>query len=795
MAGIKTYKILITTILFLGLTSWFSDGHAQALPNLQKDFAAYQQSNLREKLFVHINKSFYEAGEILWFKVYCTDAASNKPLGLSKVAYVELTDDNHAAVVQTMVALKDGMGSGSVYLPFSLNSGHYLFRAYTSWMKNFDPAYFFESRVTVFNPRKPMADAKPAAAGYDVQFFPEGGHLVLGINNRVAFKVTGSDGKGVAAGGIIVTSHGDTAAKISTFKFGIGSFVFTPQANENYKAIINVNGQALTKDLPQIYTSGYALQVTDDGGKWNVHVQSSGVDPSGKVYLVLHNNYKIGQAEEIHPDQQGVADVGIDKNKADEGISYITLFDAGQRPVCERVIFKRPSAKLLIDARTDQPTYATRQKVGISLSAKDERNASTSANLSVSVFRADGLQDTSPDQITGYLWLRAALKGYIESPGYYLENIDKEADEALDNLLLSQGWRQFDWSKVPGGTTAGFKFLPEYTGPIITGRITNIIDNKPAAGITAYLTVNGNPQQLHVAKSDSSGRVLFNVQNFYGQHELVAQANATVDSTYRVDIQSPYSDAASAGRAGVLDLNPDIKKSLLENSVNMQVQNIFSGNQIKQFYNPVTDSTWFFGKPGKSYKLDDYTRFTTMEEVLREYVVSIAVAKRQGKFIIHMFDEDRLLGDPLILLDGVPVFDADKVFKWDPLKIKRLDVVSHDYLYGPVMFHGIMSFTTYKGDGTAFEIDPHAVVLDYDGLQTERKFYSPVYDSETQRNSTIPDFRTALYWNPDVNIDSTGKRNLSFYTSDKPGQYIGVIEGITANGQSGSKIFTFEVKK
>jgi hypothetical protein len=793
MAGITKYKILIAAFLLTGCFCLSPGGYAQTLPGLQKDFTEYQHNNLREKLYVHINKSFYEAGEILWFKIYCVDASNNKPLGLSKVAYVEFMDENNNPVLQSMVALKDGMGNGSFSLPFSLISGRHMFRAYTSWMKNFDAGHFFESTVTIVNPRSPISETKPAAA-YDVQFFPEGGHLVQDMTSKVAFKVTGSDGKGVECDGIVIASHGDTAAKFSTFKFGIGSFMFTPKAGETYKAIIRINGQGLTKDMPQVYGSGYTLQVTDNGDKWSVHVQNS-ADSLKTAYLMLHNNYVIKQVEAVHLTQRGAADILIDKNKPDEGISYITLFDEEQRPVCERMIFRRPMSGLLIDAQLDKAVYETRNKVSVTLSAKNEKKSNTSADLSVSVFRADELQDTNPEHISGYLWLRSALKGYIESPDYYLENTGKEADEALDNLLLSQGWAQFDWSRVSAEHSPKFRFLPEYTGPVLTARITNTSNGKPASGITAYLTINGDPQQLHIAKSDSAGKLMFNTQNFYGRHEIVVQTNTTVDSTYRIDVQSPFAEGIVNGKKEALDLNLDNRKALAENSLDMQVQNIFSGNQIKQFYRPSADSAWFFGKPTKTYKLDDYTRFTTMEEVLREYVVSIAVAKHQGKFVIHMFNGDQLLGDPLILLDGIPVFDADKLFKWDPLKIKRLDVVSQDYLYGSALFNGIMSFTTYKGDGSTIEIDPHAVVLDYDGLQLERKFYSPVYDSAAQRNSTIPDFRTALYWNPQVITGSSGNSNLSFYTSDKPGRYMGIIEGITSDGKSGSKIFTFEVKK
>ncbi len=393
------------------------------------------------------------------------------------------------------------------------------------------------------------------------------------------------------------------------------------------------------------------------------------------------------------------------------------------------------------------------------------------------------------------MWLRADLKGTIESPDLYLDDINQDTDEALDNLMLSQGWTQFDWTKILSGTTPHFKFLPEYTGPIVAGRIANTHDNTPAKGITTYLTIPGPPNELYITRSDSTGRLLFSTQKFYGSKEIVVQTNSLQDSTYHIEVTNPFSDQRSTNPLTEFTINTDIKTTLVENNVNMQVQNIFAANQLKQFYDPQIDSTSFFGKPGKTYLLDNYTRFPTIEEVLREYVGSIAVAKRQGKFTVRMYNVDKPLGDPLILLDGDPIFDADKIFKIDPLRIKRLDVVNTNYLYGPAYFNGIMSFTTYKNDGINFDIDPHAVVLDYEGLQLERKFYSPVYDTESQINSTIPDFRNTLYWNPNADTRSDGKINLQFYTGDKASHYIGIVEGITVNGEAGYQSFSFEVKK
>jgi hypothetical protein len=779
--------IIILMISFFAVNSW---GQAQVA--IEKSFADHKDNTAREKLFVHINKSFYTTGEIVWFKLYCTDAKDNKPLGLSKVAYVELIDEHRTAVVQTMIALNDGMGGGSFYLPFTLASGIYKLKAYTAWMRNFDASYFYENTITVLNPFRPGASVKSPPEVISVRLMPEGGRLVQGLQSKVAFKITDGEGKGLDEKGAIVDTHGDTVARFSTLKFGMGSFMLRPMPGERYKAIIKPNNLPFSWDLPQVSLSGYVLQVIDNGEAWHVNVKNSDSTVSHTAYLILHNNYSSEQVKELHL-ANGVAQLSINKSQAAEGISYITLFDDAGAPVCERMVFRRPTGKLLINASPGHNEYNKRSKVDVSIVAFDEHKDIAPANMSVSVFRADDLQNKDPEHISGYLWLKASLKGRIESPDYYLNDTGAEVNTALDNLLLTQGWTQFNWSKTDDA--AKMRFLPEYTGPIVTARVINIADNTPAPEKMVYLTINGTPQQLYVAKSDSAGKVIFNTQNFYGPHEVVVQTNGQVDSTCRVDIQSPYAEPGTGMHVGSFRMDSDLKTAIDESSLNIQVQNIFAASQTKQFYPAATDSTWFFGKPTRTYKLDDYTRFTTMEEVLREYVGYIAVAKHQGKFGIKIFNGDLLLGNPLVLLDGIPVFDADKVFKWDPLKIKQLDVVHSNYVYGPTLFNGIMSFTTYKGEGASIEIDPHAVVVDYEGLQQQRKFYSPAYDTEAHVNSTLPDFRTALYWNPNIITDASGKSSFTFYTSDKPGQYIGILEGITPTGKTGSGYFSFSVKK
>jgi len=793
-ANKKSLRRLKAVLVFLIVLFGGHVSKAQVLNGLQNKFARYNGNILREKIYTHTNKNFYLAGEILWFKLYCVNDSTNITTGISKVAYVELLDNNHVAVIQAKISLKDGVGNGSLFIPLSLPNGNYLLRAYTSWMKNFDAGFFFEKQLTIVNPIiSPAATAVVASPAYDIRFMPEGGHLVSGLVSKVAIKVTGADGKGVNCAGAIFNKQNDTVARFKTLKFGIGNFVFTPQADDAYKAIIYLNGQPVVKDLPGISAAGYVMQVTpvDDG--WDVHVQSSA--GASTVFLLAHSKHALKSAQEASL-ADGKATFHISKNKLEDGSTYLTLFNDQQRPVCERLIFKRPLKKLLVTAQPDNKVYGTRKKVSFDVSAQNQDSKATAASLSVTVYRDDDLQNADASDISSYLWLSSGLKGHVESPGYYLDNNSREADEALDNLLLAQGWSQFDWDRILAGGPATFTYLPEYTGHIISGQVVSTISKAPGRHITGYLSVPGIHQQLYPSISDSTGRMLFNTRDFYGSGEIIVQTNPQTDSTYRIDIKSPFSDQYSPTTLPSFALLPAMESALTEGSINMQVQNIFKGNNLEQFYAKQIDSGPFYGTPGKTYKLDDYTRFNTIEEVLREYVTSISVSKRQNKFNVGVLNAHKPLGSkPLIMLDGVPLFDQDKIFHQDPLTIQKLEMVTTDYMYGPVVFNGIMSFATYKGDLKGLELDPHAVVLDYEALQLERKFYSPAYDSGQLQNSPLPDFRSALYWNPDVNTGADGKYSATFYTSDKPGRYIGVIEGISANGEAGTGYFSFEVKK
>jgi hypothetical protein len=229
----------------------------------------------------------------------------------------------------------------------------------------------------------------------------------------------------------------------------------------------------------------------------------------------------------------------------------------------------------------------------------------------------------------------------------------------------------------------------------------------------------------------------------------------------------------------------------------MQVQNIFNDNKEEQFLQEEADSTAFYGKADETYFLDSFTRFPVMEEIMREYVPGVLVRKRKGSFYFALLDEINdgvFLEEPLVLIDGVPIFNIDRLMTFDPLKVKKLEVITRRYFLGNMTFPGVVSYSTYAGDMGGFPVHPKSVTIDYEGLQKRREFYSPQYENEKLRNSRIPDQRHLLYWQPNLEVKN-GVAEVEFYSSDLTGEFTVQVQGLTSSGLMGSGTHGFSVKR
>ena len=791
------YKKFITPLLLL--VSLSVRAQDSFLNTLTTNLSHYEAKELREKIYLQTDKSFYISGEICWFKSYVVDASLHKPFSLSKVAYVEILNRESKPVLQGKILLQQGIGSGSFFIPLYLPSGSYKIRAYTNWMKNFGPEYFFEKNITIVNTQKRDRDSVvQKSTAYDIQFFPEGGTLVEGNTSVVAFKAVDANGNGIKAEGDIVDGDKKTIAHFQTGLFGMGRFEINPVAGKQYKAYVRVDDNQLTMaDFPPVSAKGYSLQVSpDQNNQFVISVVSNYDGDSRPVYLLIHTRGIVKLVQTLTL-ANGKGSLTIQKSVLGEGISTITLFSANQQPVCERLVFRMP-AGLDISAQTEMQEYQPRKKITAHIHLNNSQADSTITNLGLSVYRIDSLQYAEAPDIRCYFYLGSDIRGNIEHPEYYFSHSGQQAETALDNLMLTQGWRRFKWEDVLQSREPVAEYIPEWTGHLINARITDRSSGEPLENQTVYLAGPGIKSQLAGCISNKKGQLLFDLPHLLGSNVVVLQTEYRNDSNYRLDIANPFSEKNSGYSYPAFKLNEVYKNDLRFYNVSTQVQNVYSLSSLIKFRAPVySDSSSFYGTPDKKFFLDDYTRFNSMEEVVREYITGVSVHKRQNRFYFRIMNDQQKLffdQDPLIVLDGVPIFDATEVMNIDPLRIKKIEIVNRKFFLGSVVASGIFALYSYNNDMAGLQLNSHALILEYEGLQLQREFYSPKYDNPPNSSKRLPDFRNVLEWEPNITIGKSREAQISFYSSDRKGSFMGIVEGINGNGLAGSTRFFFQVE-
>ena len=335
------FRTLYSTLLTLMYVSKVFSQDEMA--EIRRQFEVYNAVNYQEKVFLHTDKTVYSAGEILWFKAYITRAADNNFSFLSQICYVEVFSADKKPLLQAKIDIDSGRGTGSFVIPSFIRTGNYLIRAYTNWMKNFDPSFFFEQPLTIINTGKKAQPADTSKdATYSIQFFPEGGNMVFGLTNTVAFKLTDGNGKGIQGKGIIVNEKNETVVSFETQHFGMGTFSFNPAKGNKYHAVIQLNNKTLNKELPEIYNNGWALHVTDDGSRLLVSITTN-VETERHVFLFGQARHTIKFAA-MQPLNNATASFIINKSDLAEGITQLTVFNEKKQPVCERLYFKKPAA-------------------------------------------------------------------------------------------------------------------------------------------------------------------------------------------------------------------------------------------------------------------------------------------------------------------------------------------------------------------------------------------------------------------------------------------------------------------
>ena len=497
---------LLFIFLFISLSLTISAGD---LNDIRRALELSGQTQVQEKVYVHTDNECYFVGDTLWYKAYVVRADQLVPTDMSRILYVELlTPDGLLVERQNIIVSATGFSCGQFVLPDSLYSGYYELRAYTRWMLNFnighqryskdDTWYFYNKEMAadffrtwdgLYSRVLPVYSKSDQPGDYDVRrmyqrpkqdipqpkkdklfvtFYPEGGHLIAGVENRVAFEAVDQYGEAINISGTINGSNGQSL-KIQTEHMGRGIFSMTP-SDKRLEAHFTFRGKNYTISLPHAEQQGVAIRLDDT----QLRILSKNL-PQDKDYAVsILCRGALKYFSRLSPN---TSHLSLPLDSLPTGVNELTLFDSDGRIWASRQFFVNHhdyDTALIIPEENLLPakTYQPYEKVELPVICQ---GVTTPTTFSLSI------RDTNTDEPTynnGNLMtdmlLSSDLRGFIAKPSYYFEADDETHRRHLDLLLMVQGWRKYKWKEL-ADTTHTLRYQPETT-LTVEGMVCKVLD-------------------------------------------------------------------------------------------------------------------------------------------------------------------------------------------------------------------------------------------------------------------------------------------------------------------------------
>jgi hypothetical protein len=806
--------------------------------NIENKIGAFAASNINEKVHLHLDHPWYGLGDTIWFKAYTVAGAGHRLSTLSGVLYTELINEKDTVVSRLTLPLDSGISHGDFVLPYTYKSGAYRLRAYTRLMLN-DSAKLYDQKVIVggIDPQASQTaavavNAKPNLSANnlqqkergnaDVQFFPEGGDLVNGLRCKVAVKAINREGRAENIQGIITDQDGNEVASFSTQHSGMGQFPFTPQPGKQYRAkIVCADGSDFTTDLPKAKDAGFTLTVNNAGDSIYVKVAANDLfyknNQNSSFYLIAQCDgkcYYTAAGKLANP----VFTAGIDKTRFPTGIVQFTLFSQSGEPLNERIIFVQNNDQLKLAMSSAKQSYAPNEKVKIDLDAKKQDNKSISGSFSVAVTDETKVpvDEASEPTILTDLLLTRELKGNIENPNYYFIGQDDKTRSDLDLLMLTQGYRRFDWKKILTGSNTGITSKPE-TALSLSGTIKTL-SKKPIANGRVRLTsikdhfsadtvsdVNGNFKFINLAFDDTT-KVIINAQKVNGNKNVLisikqpsyAAINKTGNISYLKD--SLPGPVLAALKETYLAGHQQSLKNVI------QLKEVDVNSRRNNFFNPKYSDNMQFSSnlngPGNADQVVLADQLTMggaggkLSEVLPGKIFGLTWSGGMP-YSLRVTHLRKNIPPMSIFVEGIQISpsELDEINPFDIYSIEVLTSISYLSMYGLSASNGALIITLKHGadpvDVSKISVDG-LITYNFKGFYKAREFYSPQYNSTSTAH--VSDSRKTVYWNPNIITDKDGKASFEYFNAGSPGVYRVVIEGIDAEGNLGRQVFRYKVE-
>lgn len=762
----------------------------------------YAEQFPKERIHVHFDKTIYNKEETIWYKIYILDDQGLTQL--SKHVYMEWFDQAGKLIRQNVAPLFQSTAKGSFELPADYTGSIIRMKVYTRWSLNDDPAFGFE-RDIIINNNETITKPGKAENNTIVNVFPEGGELITGLNSLVAFKATDKFGKPVKIKGLVVNQLGKTLDTIKVRHDGMGSFRLMPRAGETYSLKwIDPAGNTGIIGIPVNKKEGLTLSVTTNNEFATVKVERTASIPENckRLNLLVHMNQVVLFKVSLNTADKQVLSANIPIEGMNTGILQFSLFSTDWLPLAERIVFVNNrehefGAKLI-------PQLVTLTKKGknvFDIYVTD----TTATNMSVAVTDASLESTQANHSIYSDLLLSSELKGKIHNPGYYLSSDADSVTANLDLVMLTNGWRKFNWEKIKALTAPEIKYPVETDMIRVSGKVYGL-KNVSANDLMLNLIIQNKDSSKNFIFQPVTKEGLFQSENMFIFDTARIFYNFNQNQKLNEITQVQFDNGLLKASGKLLELKDENMLNLWNDSVSLAKMNAFLQMQ----------EDW---KKRSSYK--------TLQEV---------IIKAKGKSNEQALDERYSSG--LFAGGDAQVFD----FLNDPAALGGIDIIS--YLQGRVAglvinrsgastsmswrgatpdlyldqmqvgadfiqslnvrdiamvkvfrppFFGSMGggsggaiaiYTKkggdFKGDNTKSSKSMQSALLV--GYTRFKEFFNPQYDNPAENNET--DIRTTLYWNPYVITNKKSPRfKVQFFNNDISRRLQIVLEGVNADGK------------
>ncbi len=711
-------------------------------------------SGIREQIYTHFNKSAYLPGEEIWFKNYITEKTTGYPSDSSRMLYTELYDPNGKLVEEKILYVTHATAFNSFKLNENSLPGRYTFRAYTRWMKNFQSLEEFNTYFDVLGETDHMETAPET--DFDIQLLPESGTLLAGTWNRVGIKALDQNGKGISLKGEILNSQKKIKTTFELNQFGMGEFRIFPRTDSLYMVRVFLpDGREQLINLPSAQKKGIIINANPGmKGKTAVAISSNQVSITDRelFHVLIHNRSDISSTAtvELTKDKPYLSFL-LSDNDISNGINYVTVFNRNFEPVAEKVFF-RIKKNVLGKFQIEQ--QVVNDSVEFTVTSTDSLNSPVSANLSMSVLP----EGTASDKFLTALYyeslLKPGLSGNIENPAYYFESNDKRHSLDLDLLLLTQGWRKYEWEAILSDT---IKFRhPFETAFAVEGKVEGKGDS-PKNYVVSLLSPEN---YLFMLKNvDSNGQFVFPNLYIRDKSMINLSASESIGKTRNITITAalipsytPDSliSAKPAYKSIARNNTTENEYKLLPGEVLLKEVVVTAKSQKNAFegsaYKPVFEKVFEINK-------ENFLRYTSIDQLLRNEF-NVEISHERGEYEINLHTS-RSSGKPNLIIDDINY--RDNYTYLDFMNMSIVEAVSV-----------IKSGSAMVGEGGAVIIKTRKEAIDWgypvpgnikniEALAFAKpvKYYTPRYlyppDSESFKKYAT------IFWKPDISTNGEGK--------------------------------------